>query len=70
MYKFVWTLIIDNECHKFWVIPQFTFSLPKIKKYIRTKKEIQNKNNNIEKRMPERLENGLKLVEEVQKYKD
>jgi hypothetical protein len=28
------------------------------------------KNNGSEKRMPERLENGQKLVEEVQKYKD
>jgi hypothetical protein len=28
------------------------------------------KNNSSEKRMPERPENGQKLVEEVQKYKD
>jgi uncharacterized protein YqhQ len=28
------------------------------------------KNNSSEKRMPKRLENGQKLIEEVQKYKD
>jgi hypothetical protein len=31
---------------------------------------IIKKNNSSEKRMPERPENGQKLVEEVQKYKD
>jgi len=30
----------------------------------------KNNNNSSEKRMPERPENGQKLVEEVQKYKD
>jgi hypothetical protein len=51
----------------FWVIPQFTF-FSLLKKY----KKIKNitKKYNSEKRMPERSENGQKLVEEVQKYKD
>ena len=54
----------------FWLFLIFTFSLSKIKKYIRTKnKKIQNNNNN-EKRLSKCLENGYKLVEEVQKYED
>jgi hypothetical protein len=38
----------------------------KLKKYIRKK----TKKNSSEKRISKRLENGQKLVEEVQKYKD
>jgi hypothetical protein len=35
-----------------------------------TKYKNNNNNNSSEKRMPERPENGQKLVEEVQNYKD
>jgi hypothetical protein len=49
----------------FWVIPRFTFFLSSKN----TKKKLSKKYNS-EKRMLERLENGQKLVEEVQKYKN
>jgi hypothetical protein len=42
---------------------------PRIKKR-RKEKKIYQKNNSSEKRISERPENGQKLVEEVQKYKD
>jgi hypothetical protein len=50
--------------------PNSIFLFQKIKNIFGLKtKEIQ-KNNSSEKRMPEHLENGWNLVEEVQKYKD
>jgi hypothetical protein len=40
------------------------------KEKIKKNKKILSKNNSSEKRMSEHSENGQKLVEEVQKYKD
>jgi hypothetical protein len=51
------------------VVTHFWVLAPKRKKYKKIK-NILSKNNSSEKRMPEHSENGQKLVEEVQKYKD
>jgi hypothetical protein len=54
----------------FWAIPQIYFFSSKNLKIFQQKTKKNLKNNNSEKRMSERPENGYKLVEEAQKFKD
>ena len=59
-----------HHCHNsfFDYFPNSLFLFQKIKKKFKLKKN--SKNNNSEKKMSEHPENGQKLVEEAQKFKD